>query len=221
MPLLRGADFARQLLYLVAGATLLSTGVLPVPVGFRAAIGALLGVLGLGVGGVLLSFWQGLLALLVLVLLPASLLLRSKVPAARLPQLLGLLAVLSLLCLYLVPRDGVPPLRVAVELIYYQKDEMARFIGTYLLLPLPLCILGTMALLSDDVAPIGELITWPLIGWAPGAILVLAIDRTQVYMAAAVLSYSLCAGYGVAELVRRLVVRLGHETLPGPDSGGV
>jgi hypothetical protein len=93
---------------------------------------------------------------------------------------------------------------VAVDLVYYQKDESARFIGTYLLLPLPLVSLATVALLGADVAVIGELLGWLLLCWGPGALLVLAIDNTQAYMASALLACAACAAYGVAEMLRRI-----------------
>ncbi len=208
LTVLRGADFVRQLLLLISGGVLFSMAILPVPAGFRAALGALLSLGALSLGGMMLSPVQGLLSVLVMALLPAALLVRAEVRTVRLPQLLGLAAVVACLALYLAPRDGVRPLSVAVELVTYRGDDMARFIGTYLLLPLPLICLATVALIGADVAVIGELLCWLFFFWGPGAILVLAIDRTQVYMASAVLAYSVCAGYGCAELLRRVTVRL-------------
>jgi hypothetical protein len=189
-------------------------GVLPVLPLFRAVLGAGVAIAALGSGGVMLSPLQGLLALVALSLLPAALLVRTQLQRARLPRWLGFLALATLLALYLLPRDRVIPLRVAVDLIYYQHDEMARFIGTYLLLPLPLLGLATVALIGTDVAVIGELLCWLLLCWGPGALLVLAIDKTQAYMAAAVLAYACCVSYSVAALLYRVVASregLGEE----------
>lgn len=208
LPYLRGLDFLRQLWFLAAGTLLLSTAALPVPAVFRAAAGAVLGVFGLSLGGVMLSPFQGALAMLVVVTLPGALLCRTRMKQARLPRLLGLMSVLALFALYLAPREHAPPLRVAVDLLLYKQDDMARFIGTYLLLPLPLVSLAAVALIGADVAPIGELLSWLLFCWGPGAVLVLAIDRTQAYMAVATLCYSVIGGYGMADLLCRLLARL-------------
>ena len=82
---LHGADFLRQLLFLAAGTLLVSNAVLPVPAPFRAAFGALLGVFGLLLGGVMLSPFQGALAVLVVTLLPTALLCRTRLRLAGCP----------------------------------------------------------------------------------------------------------------------------------------
>lgn len=208
LPYLEGADYVRQFGLLVLGGMLASSGLLPVPPSFRAGTGLVSGVVFLGTGGTLLNLWQRLLAILVVVLLPASLLVRTQLQRARLPRWLGLMAVVALLSLYIVPRDQVVPFWVAVDLVSERRDEMARFIGTYLLLPLPLLGLATVALLGAEAAIIGELLAWLVLAWGPGALLVLAIDNTQVYMALAVLVSAASAAYGAAELLGRIIKTL-------------
>lgn len=211
LPVLQGASFVRQLLLLVGGVTFLSTALLPVPPLFRGVIGLLMGVFGLSLGGVMLSPWQNLMAALVVLLLPAALILVSwhsrgapGLPSLRMQRALGILGGIALLSLYLVPREGVPPLKVAIELLRFNQDDAARFLGTYLLLPLPLLGFSLVALLSEDVAILGELLAWLLCAYGPGALLILLIDNTQAYVAAAVLGYSLCGAYGLVAVLQRL-----------------
>jgi hypothetical protein len=98
---LSGTDFVRQLFYLAGGLILLVTAILPLPVLFRAGVGASIAALPvlLGARGVL-DGWRGVVVALAMVGLPATYL-RSRAQKSQAARPLVLAAVAAVALLYL------------------------------------------------------------------------------------------------------------------------
>jgi hypothetical protein len=198
---LDGADFLRQLFYLTGGGVLVAAAILPVPLSFRAIVGAAVGALPVlfGTGGILPG-WRGFVAALAVLGLPSTLLVRERSPARR---MLVLVAVLAVIVNYLAPNDNVVPL-VAVFQTMLSGDVGGFLFALLLLVPLVLAMLSLLGLLGRDLSDVGTLLALVSLAWAPAMIAVRGIfvnDGTQLYVAIGLLAASSAAAVALAQLL--------------------
>lgn len=205
---LAGADYVRQLYFLAGGAVLLANAVAPVPLLFRASVGALVAALPLVLGAEgLLDGWRGIVAALAVIVLPATHLLRMRpAGAASGPSLDGLarglvvLAAALVALLYLVPTSQVVPLAYVLRLL--GSGSVASFVvGLFISIPLVLAALSLLGALGRDLTSAAVLLAVIILLWAPAAVVMFIDDGTQLYVAPALLWTSTTAALCTAQLL--------------------
>lgn len=205
---LAGADFVRQLYFLLGGAVLVATAILPVPALFRGVLGAAVASIPvlLGAEG-LIEGWRGVVAALAIVGLPAALLCarphRAMHGAAR---TLLLVAVAALALLYVLPMFAVVPITYVGQLLRSGLIEH-MVIGVFLGVPLLLAALSLLAAVGRDLASAAALLATLMLAWAPCALLFMVHDGTQLYVALALLWTSATAALCVAQLLMMAATR--------------
>ncbi len=200
---LAGADFVRQLYLLAGGAVLFATAVLPVPLVFRAAIGALVAALPLVLGAEgLLDGWRGLGAALVIIALPATHLCRARHDRKVDARARGLvvMAAIAVALLYLMPTSSVVPL-VYVGRMLGSMTVGTTVVGLFIAIPLVLAALSLLGALGRDLTSVAVLLAVLILLWAPAAVLIFIDDGTQLYLALALLWTSATAALCLAQLL--------------------
>lgn len=195
----RGVEFARLWFLGVAGLVLGAAALLPVPPIFRSVLGVASLFVWLCIGSMPLGVALRVAVGGVASLLCASLLVRSHMPWAQLPRQFGLAAVLMVAALYFWPFSGPLPIRLVWSMLTAPADPAARFIAIYLLLPVPVVLLATLVHIGNELAALGETLSWLVFMWGPGALLILSIEPAQIYASMATLATLLAASYGLAE----------------------
>ncbi|MEO6952995.1 MAG: hypothetical protein ABI321_14440 [Polyangia bacterium] len=205
---LAGADFVRQLYFLLGGAVLVAAAVLPVPAGFRAVVGTLVASIPVVLGAEgLIEGWRGLVAALAIVGLPAALLCaRPHLAMHAAARLLLLAAVAALALLYVLPTSSVVPITYVGQMLASGLLEH-MIIGVFLGAPLVLAALSLLAGVGRDLASAAALLATLMLAWAPAALLFMVHDGTQLYVALALLWTSATAALCVAQLLMMAATR--------------
>jgi hypothetical protein len=201
---LAGADFVRQLFYLMGGVVLLATAALPVPFAFRAAIGAAVAALPvvLGCSGVL-DGWRGVVAGLAILALPATHFLRAQAKSQRAARVLVGGAVAAVAILYFAPASSVVPIAQVFRMIGSGQLILA-VIGLFVLIPLVFAGLSLVGLMGRDLTDVGVLISVLCLLWAPVVVALRGFmleDGTQLYVALALLAASATSAVSLAQLL--------------------
>lgn len=199
-----GADFVLHLFYLTGGVTLLLAATLPLPSGFRAAIGVAVAATPVLVGAsALLPGWRGVLAAVATLGLPATHFCRAQVKSSSLARLLVAVAGAAVLLLYLVPVSSVVPL-VAVFKMIVSGEIGTMLFNIFMLIPLGFAVLSLLGLVGRDLTDVGVLVSFVSLFWAPLFIALLGFardDATQYYVAIALLVASATAATSLAQLL--------------------
>lgn len=209
MPLLGalgGVQLVLAFYYLVGGIILASGALLPLPARLRAAFATLVGSVPLFVAGPLvadLGGWRGLSAALVILILPGALLLRARVTSSRPARLLVGLAVLLALLVYLVPADGLVPLRAALRLLA-SGDLTGMLTGVFFVAPLGLVLLTLTAFAGKGSTGYGNLWACLVLLVAAGAVMIEGQSRSDLsltHLGIGLLAAGAAAAVGVADLL--------------------
>ena len=200
---LAGADFVRQLYYLMGGLVLLATAALPVPFGFRAAVGAAVAAMPvfLGASGAL-DGWRGAMAALAVLGLPAVHLVRAPARSERVARAVVAIAIAAVAILYFAPSAKALPIAQVFRLIG-SGQAIGVLMGLFVLVPLGFAALSLAGLLGREVDA-GVLFAVLCLLWAP---VVLALrgfmveDGTQLYVALALLWASATSAVSLAQLL--------------------
>jgi hypothetical protein len=199
-----GADFVRQLFYLTGGVVLLASALLPLPFVFRAAVGtgvAAMPIL-LGAGGVI-EGWRGVVAALAILGLPATHLLRSRAQSSPAARVLVVVAVASVVLLYLLPVSSVVPIAAVFKMISSGSIGLA-IMGVFILIPLVFAGLSLLGVLGRDLTDVGVLLSVLILLWAPVVVALRGLlieDATQLYAAVGLLWASATAALSLAQLL--------------------
>ena len=205
---LAGADFVRQLYFLLGGAVLVAAAVLPVRASFRATVGTLVASIPVVLGAEgLIEGWRGLVAALAIVGLPAALLCAR--PHRRMnggARLLLLVAVAAIALLYVLPTSAVVPVTYVGQMLASGLIEHMT-IGAFLGAPLVLAALSLLAAVGRDIASAAALLAALMLAWAPAVLLFMVHDGTQLYVALALLWTSAAAALCAAQLLMTAATR--------------
>lgn len=200
---LTGVDFVRQLYYLAGGAVLLLTAILPVPLPFRALIGAAVGGVPLVLGlSSMLSGWHGIFAAIAVIALPATHLLRAPRGAAfdGLGRGAVLVAALAVGSVYLLPISSVMPVVYLARLLG-SMSVTHTVLGLFLGIPLLLAALSLLGSLGRDLGSVAVLLSLLILLWPPAAVLIFFTDGTQFMVGTAILLTSTSSALCTAQLL--------------------
>ncbi len=199
---LTGVDFVRQLYFLAGGAVLLLTALLPVPLLFRALVGATVAALPLVIAfASLLSGWHGVVAAVAVIALPATHLLRAPLAAFdRLGRASVVLAATVVGLVYVLPISSVMPISYLVRLLS-SMSVTHTVLGLFLGIPLVLAVLSLLGSLGRDLASVAVLLSLLILLWPPAAVLIFFADGTQYFVAVAILLTSTTAALSSAQLL--------------------
>ena len=203
---LTGSDYVRQLYLLGGGVVLLATALLPVPVYFRAVIGATVGAVPLVLKfQSMLTGWHGVVAGLAIILLPATHLLRAPRGASfdRLGRLLVVLSAVAVALVYVVPISSVMPV-VYVGRMLGSLSVSHTVVGLFVGIPLLLAVLSLLGALGRDLASVAVLLSLLILLWPPAAVLIFFADSTQYYVSIAILLTSTTAAVCAAQALSYL-----------------
>jgi len=188
--------YQRHWLLILLTLAVAAAGIAPLP---RMARGAIAAAAGLAI------IWRmfGPAAAGGLVILPGALLSRAKSPASRVAQLWGLIAAGAIVGAYLVPHDGQTLARSILD--GFKREHFGQ-IGTaiWLTIPIPLAIVGLLALTPKRT--VGGCVLWAtlMLLWAPIGYLLLGF-WTNAFGSALVgavmlLGASVAGALGLADL---------------------
>ena len=199
---LTGVDFVRQLYLLAGGGVLLLTALLPVPLAFRALVGATVAALPLVIAfASVLSGWHGVVAAVAVIALPATHLLRAPLAAHdRLGRAAVMLAALAVGLVYVLPISSVMPISYLVRLLG-SMSVTHTVLGLFLGIPLVLAVLSLLGSLGRDLASVAVLLSLLILLWPPAAVLIFFADGTQYFVAVAILLTSTTTALSSTQLL--------------------
>jgi hypothetical protein len=209
-PLLGALGGPQQILvycYIVGGLLLAAGGLLPMPRRLRAAVATLAsaGPLFVAPPCVDLVGWRGLVAAVIILVLPGALLLRARHTSSTTARAVVVVAVVLTALLYLVPVHGAMPIGVLLQQLS-SGDIGAMIAGALPLAPLVLVTCTLAALSSPPSTGGGRVLAVLILLAVSGALVLLGgiqkpSNLSLVHLGVGVLGAGAAAAVGVAHLL--------------------